>query len=325
MSSHSLNGRNVHVYPLFIFWSRMAFLAFLLLTLLMTGCSLQRVAVNQTAGVLATGKVALEQESDLHFAGEALPATLKTMETFLAGSPENADLLELLAQGFFTYAFAILETEFEKAQLDGSEEARLETLNRRAVLHFIRGRDYGLRLLANPELRDSALSLDVKEVRRRLGELDRESVPALFWSANCWAQAANLAQDDPDTVAALPVIEAFMERVIELEDDYYNAGAHMFFGVYFSSRPVMFGGNPERSKKHFDIALERHGESNLLISYMMAKYYAVQAQDRVLFDGLIKRVLETDVTKYPSLRLSNEIARERARFWLEHVDELFFE
>ena len=69
---------------------------------------------------------------------------------------------------------------------------------------------------------------------------------------------------------------------------------------------------PEEAKKHFEIAYKRHGDNNLLVAYMYGRFYAVAVQDRALFNKMMKQVLDADPSKHPDLRLTNEIARDRA-------------
>ncbi|MBK8720192.1 MAG: hypothetical protein IPN32_36630 [Deltaproteobacteria bacterium] len=78
-------------------------------------CNLNKLTANATSGMLEFGAVAMDRESDLEFAKDAFPASLKTLETFLISSPENQSLLLLLARGYNSYAFAALEAELERA------------------------------------------------------------------------------------------------------------------------------------------------------------------------------------------------------------------
>ena len=61
------------------------------------GCNLNAFTVNSTAPVLKAGSVALDRESDIQHARAAGPASLLTVETFLVSSPDNKNLLEILA------------------------------------------------------------------------------------------------------------------------------------------------------------------------------------------------------------------------------------
>ncbi len=288
------------------------------------GCNLNKFTADSTAPVMAAGSIALDRESDLQFAEDALPASLKTLETFLVNSPDNPELLLLLTKGFNSYAFGFLEAHLERARLHGTQ-IEVDTLSRRAVLHYLRARTYGFRLLNYQELESAALGGDLEGAKRLAGNLTKDDVPALFWVVQAWGAAINLAQDDPDMVAALPVIEIFMNRVIALDPGYFAGSPLGLAGTYHASRPVMFGGNPELAKELFDRGMKSHGDQNLLIPYLYARFYATQTQDRELFNSLMAGILEADVTAHPDLRLNNEIARARARFWVENVQELFFE
>ena len=62
------------------------------------GCSVRRMALNQTSEVFKDGMVAVNEEPDYDFAGDAFPASLKTVEVMLVSVPDNPALLEMLAQ-----------------------------------------------------------------------------------------------------------------------------------------------------------------------------------------------------------------------------------
>ncbi len=300
-------------------------LVFAVVSLSLTGCSLSKLAVDQTAGALYEGSIVMEREPDAQLARDALPGSLKTMETLLVSSPENEYLLELLAKGYYSYAFAFLETDLEFASYAGGEEAEIKELNRRCVLHYLRARDYGFLLLDNEAVRQAALNGDAKKLKEELKNLDEDDVPGLFWVGYGWASAINLSQDDSDMVARLGEVEAIMKRVQELNDDYFDAGVHYFFGVLYSSRPAMFGGDPEKAKKHFDIAMKRYGDSNLMIPFLYGRFWASQTQNKEVFEEMMNRVVSADLNAHPDRRLNNTIARKRAKFWIENMDELIFE
>jgi hypothetical protein len=71
--------------------------------------------------------------------------------------------------------------------------------------------------------------------------------------------------------------------------------------------------------------MKTHGESNLLVPFLYARFYCVQTQNRKLFDELMEKIASADLTAHPDQRLMNEIARDRARFWSAHVDEIIAE
>ncbi len=293
--------------------------------LLLASCDLQRLTVNQTADVLYAGSIAIDREPDVQFGRDAIPASLKTLETFLVSAPDNEKLLELLAKGYYSYAFAFLEGDLERAQVEFAEEETIATLRQRCLIHYLRARDYGFRLLDMPELEKAAREGDLEKLEKELKNVEKEDVPGLFWAGYGWASAINLNQGDTDMVASLGTVELMMKRVEELDTDYFAGGVLYFFGVYYASRPAMFGGKPELAKEYFDRAMEAYGEENQMIPFLYARFYAPAVQDREKFVELMYGVATANVDDYPDLRLNNEVARERARFWLEHMDELIYE
>jgi hypothetical protein len=294
------------------------------LCLLGAGCNTRKMAADMTAPVLLEGAIAMDGEADLMLAREAFPATLKTIESFLVSSPDNQDLLLLLARGYNSYAFGFIEGDLERAQIDGTEEG-VQRLTRRAVLHYLRGRDYALRLLDRPRLEKAVLEGDLDKLSKILARLDEDEVPALFWATYGWGSAANLAQGDVELMACLPSIERMMDRVIDLGPGYAAGLPLAFQGVYYASKPKIAGGDPEKARAFFEQAMEDHGDANLLIPYLYGRYVGTQTQDRAHFDKMMKKVLEADLREHPALRLTNEVARERARFWAARADQLILE
>jgi hypothetical protein len=286
-----------------------------------SACNLNRLTANTTAGMLEHGSIAIDREADVAFAAQAFPASLKTVETFLVSSPENESLLLLLARGYNSYAFGILETELDVAKIEGPEE-RITDIVRRAKIHYLRGREYGFRLLNKPDLRKAADARDLDALDAELAKIKKDEMPGLFWAGYGWASATNLSIDDPTLVADLPVVERIMARAYELDPDYNEGAPILFHAVLNASKPTIAGGDPNVAKKYFEEAMKSHGESNLFVPFLYARFYCVQTQDRKLFDQLIGKIASADVGKYPDTRLMNEIARKRARFWAEHVDEV---
>jgi hypothetical protein len=97
----------------------------------------------------------------------------------------------------------------------------------------------------------------------------------------------------------------------------------MLLGTIYSSQGKAMGGNPEAAKKYFDEAIAATGGKYLLTKVMMARYYAVVTQDRPLFESTLKAVLATSDDVWPDQRLANELAKRRAKRYLEHVEDYF--
>lgn len=109
-----------------------------------------------------------------------------------------------------------------------------------------------------------------------------------------------------------------MQRVLELDEYYFNGGPHLFMGFAYGSRPPMFGGNPAKSKEHFEKALAAYKRRFLLGLVLYAQSYAVQNQDKPLFESLLNEVLTTSADVFPEQRLANELAKLKAKWMLDN-------
>jgi tetratricopeptide (TPR) repeat protein len=288
-----------------------------------TGCGplLKQMSVASTTEILRDGMVAFYREGDLLIAEQALASNLKVLEVLLESSPDNPDLLLLASQGFSTYTFAFVE---DKIARDHRDPNRLEMDRGRARRLYLRGRDYGLRLLTlRHQALAASLNADLPALRANLALLRREDVPALFWTAYGWAGSIHWSLDQPEMLADLPRVLAMMDRVLELDEGYFFAGAHLFFGVYYASRSRALGGNPERARSHLDRALELAGPTILVGHVFLADPYAIQVQDRALFETQLRLILDAPEDLSPNYRLLNQVAKARARMLRERIDELF--
>jgi hypothetical protein len=279
------------------------------------------VTVASATEIFQDGMEAFYREGDLILAEQALASNGKLLEVFLQASPENHVLLLQAAQAFGAYAFAFVEDKIE-AHRDDRELSLLHTERARRL--YLRGRDYGLRLLtlrAEPFVQ--ALTADLPTFQTALRHFQEGDVPALFWTAYAWAGYINWSRDRPRAMAELPRVEAMMRRVLELQEGYFHASPHLFFGVYYASRSKELGGSPSQAKLHLDRALALTEGKFLLVRLFIAYPYAVQVQDRRLFTSMLQAILDAPEDLFPEQRLSNEIAKARARFLLRRIDELF--
>lgn len=295
----------------------------LIIALLASGCGpvLRRVTVASATEIFQDGMEAFYREGDLILAEQALASHLKFLEVFLQASPENETLLLQAAQAFGAYAFAFVEEKIEAHRGD-REQTLLHTERARRL--YLRGRDYGLKLL---QLRSDpfahALTADLPTFQAAVKRLQEEDVPALFWTAYGWAGYITWSRDRPEAVAGLPRVEAMMRRVLELNEGYFSAGPHLFFGVYYASRSRGLGGDPAQAKFHLDRALQLTAGKLLLVHLFTAYPYAVQTQDRRLFETMLQAILDAPEDLSPEQRLSNAIAKARAQLLHRRIDELF--
>ncbi len=286
----------------------MRFIFFLLLfTTLLSGCSSRRMAVQATLPLISSQIVSMQEERDADLAEKAIPASLKMLEGLAKEDPENIWILQKLAEGFCGYAFSFLED---------SEPDRASGL-------YLRGKDYAFRALEIQSNGKTWKGLSLDEWSDRLKELTPAQQPALFWAGQCWGSWLSLNLDSVEAFSSLPRIDKLMNRAVELNPDFYYAGPHLFLGAFYGGRSRMLGGNPEKARHHFEQALKITEGKYLLVSFLYAKTYAVQNQDRDLFKAQLKNVLEASEDILPEQRLANQIAKRKATVLLGEIDELF--
>lgn len=269
--------------------------------------TIDRQAVGYTASLLTRGRPATLDEPDYQLAKDAMPAQLKLLETLIAAQPADRDLRRLAAEGFGGGAFLFLEE---------TEPARAKGL-------YLRGRDHALAALAlKPEFAGlAAKPLDA--FAAALKSATKDDVPDLFWTGFGWAGWINLSKDDAAALADLPKAVALMTRVQELDPSYHFAGADLFFGIYYASRPVLLGGDPKKAKEAFERAHKATRGQYLMTHVLDARWYAVAAQDKELYSQLLKKVLESPSGRLPEARLTDEAAKRRAAVLLEKIDDYF--
>ncbi|NNC63834.1 MAG: hypothetical protein HKN84_03530, partial [Gammaproteobacteria bacterium] len=76
------------------------------LTALLAGCSIKRYAINAVGDMLASGGSVFTADDDPILIGEALPFSLKFIESLLAEEPEHRGLLLAAGRGFVLYSYA---------------------------------------------------------------------------------------------------------------------------------------------------------------------------------------------------------------------------
>ena len=280
--------------------------ALLFLCFLLSGCSPSRMAVEVSLSLMESQIMAMQEERDLELAKQAIPANLKMLEGLLKQDPDNIWILENLAKGFCGYAFSFLE----------------DTEPQRASSLYTRGRKYALRATIIRTGREKWHDLSLDEWSQALNDVQVSHQPALFWMGQCWGSWLMQNLDSMDAFSDIPRLEKLMNKVHDLNPSFHYAGSHLFLGAFYGGRSKMLGGKPEKSRYHFEKALEITKSKYLLARLIFAKTYAVQSQNRDLFEFQLQTVLQSPPDLFPEQRLANQVARKKAAELLEQIDEL---
>jgi hypothetical protein len=286
---------------------RVRILSLLLVLLISSACfPSKKMTVVSVGSLLEDVAKASSRQSDLRLIREGMPAYLMLMDGMIETWPDNDRLLIAAAQGYSSYAAAYLEDQ-EKEY---------------AKVLYGKARNYALRSLGARGFKNPAeTSLD--DFKEGLIKLGKKDVPYIFWTATCWASWINVNLESMEALAELPRVEWMMKRVLELDGTFYYGGAHLFMGIWFSSKPKGFGGDLKKAQDHFLKAFEL-GQGKFLMAYVYyADYYARKAMDRDLFTSALQKVQNTPADVVPDLTLLNTVAKKKAVELLTHADEYF--
>ncbi len=291
----------------------------LLLCFLAAGCSIRKMAVNKLGNALAAGGTTFASDDDPELVKAAVPFSLKLMESLLAESPKHKGLLFATASGFTQYAFAFAQQDAD--EMEEKDLAAAIEIRARARRLYLRARNYGLRGL---EVKHPGFSNGLHGHPGATVRVARANdVPLLYWTAISWAAAIGDAKDNPDLIGDLPIVEALIDRALELNESYDHGAIHSFLITYEMSRQGAEGKPEERARKHFDRATELCGGQLAGPLVALAEAVAVRNQNATQFKELLNRALAINPDAKPEWRLVNLVMQRRARWLLSRIDELF--
>ena len=274
---------------------------------LLTACSMGQMVVRGSQTILDSGIESMNRESDLQLAREAMPANLKLLEGMLLEDPKNTVLLLYAAEGFYGYSFGFVEIE---------DPARAKLLYRRCYSHAQRALK-----LAGIDIDPESAALEAVEAA--VSTAGKKAVPALFWTASCLGKWIDLSRDDMSLVASLANTAALMQRVIDLDNEFYFGGAHMFFGVYYGGRAPMLGGDYARAETEFRRAAEINNNKLLIVDLLQAEFLDRQRLDQQAFHQRLTAIIDAPDDLYPEMALVNGIAKQRAATLLGYEGDWF--
>lgn len=153
-----------------------------------------------------------------------------------------------------------------------------------------------------------------------IAALSKDHVPAMYWYATNFGRWAN----EMGTTTVLlykDMIRKVMTRCLELDEDYFYAGPHRYFGAFYAKAPSFAGGDMDKSKEHFEIA-KRKFPHYLATFTTYAEFYAVKQQDRDLFRELLDYVDKADGGAMPEVAVENSIEKKKAKALLDKEGDL---
>lgn len=295
--------------------------SFLLIALLglLPGCSLKRLAVNKLGDALAGSGTTFSSDDDPELIRDAVPFSLKLMESLLAESPHHRGLLTATASGFTQYAYAFVQQEAD--ELRETDLQRSRELQTRAKKLYLRARDYGLRGLATS--RKGFQKEFAADAATAVAALKQEDVPLLYWTAAAWVAAVAADKTDSYLISDLPKIDALLSRALALDED-FDRGAIMSLMITYETVRQGAEGDPyERARRRYERAVELSGGTQAGPHVSLAEAVCIPTENREEFLQLLAAALAVDTDAAPESRLANLIMQDRARWLKARVDDYF--
>ncbi|MCX7274221.1 MAG: TRAP transporter TatT component family protein [Burkholderiales bacterium] len=284
------------------------------LTIGLAGCAPQALLVRAAADQLAgQGRTA---EDDLVLAREASAFYLKLSESVLAQSPGHLALAESVAAGFTQYAYAFVA--FEADRLESTDARAALRLRQRAARLYLRAHVHAMNALDrnNPALR-AALARTNEPAQTIAALLPAEQVGVAYWAAASWAAYISLSKDRPETIADLPQAVRLARLAWERSPAHGEGALSSLMGSLEAARP---GGSPQQAARYFDRAIADGAGRNAGAYLAKAEALSLPAGDRAGFEALLQQALAAAETHRD---LGNEVARERANWLLQTIDDRF--
>lgn len=294
-------------------------LALLALTLALGACSTRQLVVNSVGDAIAQSGGAFANDDDPELIRAAAPSSLKLIESLLAESPEHKGLLLAAARGFTQYAYAFVQQDAEESEARDLGEAR--RLEDRARGLYRRARDHGLRALA---LRRPGWVGQLRaDPQRAAAVIPASELPLLYWTGASWGALIALSKHRPELVAEIPVVQALMDRALEIDESFERGALHVFMIGFESARSGGAGDPALRARQHFARSMELSGGADAAPLLALAEAVCVPLQRREEFEMLLRQALRIDTADAAQNRLANLIAQRRARWLLSRADHLF--
>lgn len=297
----------------------LALLALLALSPVLNGCFIKSMAINSVADGLSGQGETFSSDNDPQLVGDAIPFSLKFMESILAATPRHTALLTTLCQSFTEYSYAYIQCEAD--YIADNDYTKAREMRIRAKKLYQRALEYGLRGLDTRH--DHFSQMIMTDPKAAVAKTNKDDLDLLYWTGVSWMAAISIGKDDPELVSDIPQAEAMIYRVEELDPDYGDGSLQEFLITYEAGKPILMGGSIKKAKEHFEKALELTKGLSASAYLNYAEAVDLKEQNREEFEDMLNKALDIDVDKNKSIRLVNLIDQKRAKWLLSREDMLF--
>lgn len=262
----------------------------LMLSIILSACSMNKIAVRSASSLLNEGAVSVEKEKNWDFFQQCMPTNIKTMEGMLAVDPHNKLLLLNILKGHIAYGYGVSESLYLEDQLTGVD-AEDSVHYTQAVSHYTQALVNGLAYLAEKGVTQKDLvekqdPADLKKFLKKKMSKSKDDQEAIFFTAQAWGSLINLERTNIKLMSYLGTVKNMMDFVCEQNPEINFGACSIFYGAFEAGRPRTLGGNPELGKEIFKNSIVKSPD-NLLNRVAYLQYSVIPAQDENEFKAIM--------------------------------------
>lgn len=280
---------------------RLFFVSLVLLTT--SACS---TLVSSAATGLSTNlSAAILNQDDPELVRAGAPSYLLLLDSFVEGSPDDADILMAAATLYATYGAVFAEDELRASRL--TSRARRYALDAMCESYAAACRW--------PELTYDEFVATFEGV----GPKHAEALYTYGFASLAFLRAHS---SDLNSLAELPQIEALFYHYLSIAGEDVNGSVYTYMGILLTLRPPALGGKPDEAREFFEQAIASTDGADLGAKVEYARGYAKLLYERDLHDRLLNEVIAADPYQNGFV-LSNVMAQEEAARMLAEADDYF--
>lgn len=256
-----------------------------------------------TAGLMTEAMGHWEKRDDK----AALSQAIATWEKVVAKDAKHAEALVwlsranyFLADGFMALEGAPKEEEFVVYQ---------------------KGVDYGERALLVLDPKFGEQMRAEAKFEDAIASIGKPAIPAAYWYAVNLGRFAS-KQGLSQRLFYKDKLKATMERIMELDSNFYHGAADRYFGAFFSILPSIAGKDLDKSAVHFKKSIEL-APAYLGTKVVQAQFLSVELDDEDMFRQLLKEVMDADANALPEVAPENRAAQRTAKKMMAGIEDIF--
>jgi uncharacterized protein YceK len=203
---------------------------------ILAGCS--SLMKSATSGLASNLSMAILNQNDPETVRDGAPAFLIMLDSFVESSPNDAAMLSAAGELYAAYGVVFVK-----------DAERAERLTSRA-------RSYGQRALCVSNQKACGIDdMPFKEFESVLSHLGKKDTASLYTYGLTGLAYIKTHSSEWGAMANLPRVEAALNRVHQLDNQYQAVQVERYLAVLNTIRPPALGGKFDQGKAHYEKAL----------------------------------------------------------------------